>query len=221
MHSDGEDRCFQALLDPIPTANLSISESAVGADSAFCLYPSKIAQRRLQLAFRFSMEHGKHAHVGLRIHGYNLVCSPVLGLSVYSAIMGTGGGWDLHMCKAAYIPAVVGQGCQYRCQCASACVRILASINNVNQKMKWQMCNFTFSTYWLRLRTTADFPWGRFMGPSGADRAQVGPMLAPWTMLSRLIAIFIQQLWFWNIHKINWYNDKSQKRQTWYIYIII
>ena len=35
----------------------------------------------------------------------------------------------------------------------------------------------------------------RFMeptwGPSRADRTQVGPMLAPWTLLSRLISIFI------------------------------
>ena len=29
--------------------------------------------------------------------------------------------------------------------------------------------------------------WGR-LGPSGADRTQVGPMLAPWTLLSRILS---------------------------------
>ena len=30
---------------------------------------------------------------------------------------------------------------------------------------------------------------GAIMGPSGADRTQVGPMLAPWTLLSRILIL--------------------------------
>ena len=36
--------------------------------------------------------------------------------------------------------------------------------------------------------------YGANMGPPGADRTQVGPMLAPWTLLSELIQVKISEL---------------------------
>ena len=41
----------------------------------------------------------------------------------------------------------------------------------------------------------------RFMGPSGADRTQVGPMLAPWTLLSGTTELWIGN----NLEKISYY----------------
>ena len=36
---------------------------------------------------------------------------------------------------------------------------------------------------------------GPTLGPSGADRTQVGPMLAPWTLLSGHLRIIVDQIW--------------------------
>ena len=160
MHSDGGDQCFQALLDPIPTSNLSISEPAVADDSTFCWYPHNKAQHRLQLAVRLSRERRRQARIGFRIHGDNLVCTPFSGLSVYSVSMDTDGGWDLHMCKAVDMPAAVGQGCQYQCQCSVACARILVSILDVNQKQEWRICDFTLSNYWfIKIANWGQYIW--------------------------------------------------------------
>ena len=153
MHSDGEEQCFEALLAPIPTANLSVSEPLVGGLSAFCLYPDNYAQHRLQLAFRLPKEKIRQTHIGFRILGDNLVCTPLAGLNVYSVAMDPGGGWNLQMCKVADFVTVMEEGCQYRCQCTSACLRILASINSVKQKPGWRMCSFTLFNPWLILRT--------------------------------------------------------------------
>ena len=150
MYSDGGDWCFQALLELMPTTNLSVSEPTVGDDSAVCWYPHNKAQHRLQLAVWLSRERRWQARIGFRIHGDNLVCTPLSGLSVYSVSIDTRGEWDLHMCKAADMAAVVGQGCQYQCQCTSTCFRVLISINNVNQKPEWRICDFTFYNYWSR-----------------------------------------------------------------------
>ena len=51
--------------------------------------------------------------------------------------------------------------------------------------LKWTPCRFV-ECQWVN--TIIPTPTARFMeprwGPSGADRTQVGPMLAPWTLLS-------------------------------------
>ena len=42
---------------------------------------------------------------------------------------------------------------------------------------------------------------GPTWGPSGADGTQVGPMLAPWTLLSGLFSLHRRWKWWWSFHR--------------------
>ena len=56
---------------------------------------------------------------------------------------------------------------------------------------------------------------GPTWGPPGSCRPQMGPMLAPWTLLS--VYIFIYMLWqnqLWNVYWINFSQEKSVNSLT-------
>ena len=60
---------------------------------------------------------------------------------------------------------------------------------------------------------------GPTWGPSGADKAQVGPMLAPWTLLSRLypMKLSTELNCFWILHRASqWYCRGVCKISNWF-----
>ena len=56
----------------------------------------------------------------------------------------------------------------------------------------YDLCLLCFDEVWHMSTLIARF-MGRTWGPPGADRTQVGPMLAPWTLLSGLV--YTYPLW--------------------------
>ena len=96
------------------------------------------------------------------------------------------------------------------------------SNNSTHQELYIRLDIGHFVEFWSRLVSqgpSMSFHWrwchyritliSRFMGPtwgpSGADRTQVGPMLAPWTLLSRHYPekIFVEFTWNFSICKQN------------------
>ena len=80
-------------------------------------------------------------------------------------------------------------------------------------------CGLTYKVkviqLWLHNRTAKISLIARFMGPtwgpSGADRTQVGPMLAPWTLLSGMVYLLCplySTYSSWWIHSIYGTNDQ-------------
>ena len=72
----------------------------------------------------------------------------------------------------------------------------------MNKGVYWEY----FGEHWLCYNSTAPSLIARFMGPTwgphGADRNQVGPMWAKWTLQSGMLpAINREVLWWWYYHK--------------------
>ena len=79
---------------------------------------------------------------------------------------------------------------------ASAWCRSRVGVTTPNSKM-----GPTWGPRWV---TTPNSKMGPTWGPSGADRSQVGPMLAPWTVLSGtsiFAALIFFRYFFWPLSK--------------------
>ena len=65
------------------------------------------------------------------------------------------------------------------------------------------------NSHWLRTTLIEKF-MGPTWGPSGADRTQVGPMLAPWTLLSGLFNHRLRWALIWNIPTVDSDSDSDR-----------
>ena len=148
LHSDGNDQCFDALLRPIPTRNLSATEVMIGGHITPNLVPHQIAQRRLQFRFPFPTQQQHRRNMKFQIRGENLSCDPLVGISVFSTSMVEEQKWRLDMCTASSLNKERGR--QYLCPCLFGCWGTVVSIVEVNRKQEWRIDRIHLLTTWGR-----------------------------------------------------------------------